>query len=129
MQQVNLGMLGGGTVGSGVFHALQLNGDLMSSRLGLSVGIRKIAVKAFDEPRPYPIPRSLMTTDWQTVVNDPQVHIVIELVGGINLARTMILAALQQGKPVITANKALISAHGEELFAAARKHGTNLYYE
>ena len=70
-----------------------------------------------------------MTTDWQSVVNDPQVDIVAELVGGTTIARTMILAALKLGKPVITANKALLSAHGEELFAAAQKYGTNLYYE
>jgi homoserine dehydrogenase len=128
-QQVNLGMIGGGTVGSGVYHALQLNGELMSSRIGVRVKARKVAVKAFDEPRPYPIPDSLMTTDWQEVVNDPQVDIVTELVGGTNLARTIILAALKLGKPVITANKALLSAHGEELFAAASQFGTNLYYE
>lgn len=129
MQQVNLGMIGGGTVGSGVFHALQLNGGLMASRIGVRVAVRKIAVKAFDEPRPYEIPRPVMTTDWQSVVNDPDVHLVAELVGGTTLARTMILAALKLGKPVITANKALLSAHGEELFAAAKKYGTNLYYE
>lgn len=129
MQQVNLGMIGGGTVGSGVFHALQLNGGLMSCRLGLKVQVLKVAVKAFDEPRPYAIPRSVMTTDWREVVEDPQVDVVIELVGGTTLARTMILAALKLGKPVITANKALLSAHGEELFAAAKRYGTNLYYE
>jgi len=129
MQQVNLGMIGGGTVGSGVFHALQLNGGLMASRIGMKVNVRKIAVKAFDEPRPYEIPNSLMTTDWQTVVNDPQVEIVAELMGGTNLAKTIILAALKLGKPVITANKALLSAHGEELFAAAQKYRANLYYE
>ena len=129
MQQVNLGLIGGGTVGSGVFHALQLNGGLLGSRIGVKVNLRKVAVKAFDEPRPYEIPASAMTTDWQSVVNDPQVHIVAELVGGTNIARTMILHALKLGKPVITANKALLSAHGEELFAAAKEHGTNLYYE
>ncbi|HVM49528.1 MAG TPA: homoserine dehydrogenase [Candidatus Acidoferrum sp.] len=129
MQQVNLGMIGGGTVGSGVFHALQLNGSLMASRIGVKVSVRKVAVKAFDEPRPYPIPESAMSTDWQAVVKDPQVDVVAELAGGTTIARTMILTALQLGKPVVTANKALLSAHGEELFAAARKHGTNLYYE
>ncbi len=129
MQQVNLGMIGGGTVGSGVFHALQLNGELMASRIGVKVNVRKVAVKAFDEPRPYALPAACMTTDWQSVVNDPQVHVVAELVGGITLARTIILAALKLGKPVVTANKALLSAHGEELFAAAQQYGTNLYYE
>ena len=116
-------------MGSGVFHALQLNGELLASRIGARVNLRKIAVKAFDEPRPYEIPASYMTTDWQMVVNDPQIHIVAELAGGTTLARTVILTALKLGKPVITANKALLSAHGEELFAAAQKHGTNLYYE
>jgi len=129
MQQVNLGMIGGGTVGSGVFHAWQKNGALMAARLGVQLVFRKVAVKAFDEPRPYPIARELMTTDWQEVVNDPQIHVVIELVGGTGIAKTMVLAALAQGKTVVTANKALLSAHGKELFAAAAKSGANLYYE
>jgi homoserine dehydrogenase len=129
MQQVNLGMIGGGTVGSGVFHAWQKNGSLMAARLGVKINFRRIAVKAFDEPRPYPITRYLMTTDWQEVVNDPEIHVVIELVGGTGIAKTMVLAALAQGKTVVTANKALLSAHGPELFAAAAKSGANLYYE
>ena len=129
MQQVNLGMIGGGTVGSGVFHHLQRNGALLESRLRVKIGMRKIAVRTFDKPRPYPIPSSLMTTDWKAVVHDPQVHVVIELVGGTTLAKTMILTALKLGKPVITANKALLAAHGEELFAAAKASGANLYYE
>jgi homoserine dehydrogenase len=129
MDQINLGMIGGGTVGSGVCHALQMNGGLMASRTGVRINVRRVAVKAFDEPRPYEIPKSCMTTDWQSVVNDPSVHLVAELVGGTTIARTMILAALKLGKPVVTANKALLSAHGEELFATARQCGTNLYYE
>ncbi len=95
MQQVNIGMIGGGTVGSGVFHHLQRNGSLMASRLGVKVSLRRVAVKAFDEPRPYDIPRSYLTTDWKSVVADPKVHAIIELVGGTTLARTMMLAALQ----------------------------------
>jgi len=129
MQQVNLGMIGGGTVGSGVFHALQQNGKLLSSRIGINVVVRKVAVKSLAEPRAYPITRSLMTTDWREVVNDPDIHIVAELVGGTTLAKEIILSALKLGKPVITANKALLSKHGEELFAASKKYGANLYYE
>jgi homoserine dehydrogenase len=129
MQQVNLGMIGGGTVGSGVYHAFQQNGELMGSRLGLKLKIRGVAVKAFDEPRPYPIPEAIMTTDWTRVVEDPKTDIVLELAGGTTIARTMVLEALKRGKPVITANKALLSACGEELFEAARAHHTNLYYE
>jgi homoserine dehydrogenase len=129
MQQVNLGMIGGGTVGSGVFHALQQNGGLMSARLGVTLSFRKIAVKSFDEPRPYPITRSLLTLNWQEVVNDPDIQVVIELVGGTGIAKAMVLAALGRGKTVVTANKALLSAHGPELFDAAAKSGANLYYE
>lgn len=129
MQQVNLGMIGGGTVGSGVYHALHRNGSLLTSRTGVQVNLRKVAVKAVDEPRPYAIPGSLMTTSWESVVRDPEVQMVAELVGGTTLARTITLTALGLGKPVITANKALLSAHGEELFEAARKSGANLYYE
>jgi len=129
IQQLNLGMIGGGTVGSGVFSALQRNAGLLSSRIGVRVAIRKIAVKAFDEPRPYKIPRNLMTLDWQEVVDDPQVKVVIELVGGTGIAKTMVLAALVKGKSVVTANKALLSAAGPELFATAARSGTNLYYE
>ena len=129
MQQVNLGMIGGGTVGSGVLHALQQNGDLMSARLGIKISLRKVAVKSLEKQRAHAFPRSLLTTDWQEVVNDPEIHIVIELVGGTDIAKTMVLAALKAGKTVITANKALLSAHGKELFAAAAKYGANLYYE
>lgn len=129
MDEITIGMIGGGTVGSGVYHALELNRSLMESRLGLKINLRKIAVKAFDEPRPYPIPESMLTTNWREVVEDPKVQIVIELVGGTTIAREIILTALKLGKPVITANKALLSAHGEELFSAALEHNANIYYE
>lgn len=129
MEQVNIGMLGGGTVGSGVYHHWRRNGELMAARLGLRLHLSRVAVKALDEPRPYEIPRAVLTTDWQAVVHDPQVRVVVELVGGTTVARTMVLEALHCGKPVVTANKALLSAHGEELFAAARRAGVNLYYE
>ena len=128
-EQIHVGMLGGGTVGSGVFHHWQRNGALMAARLGVALNLRRVAVKALDEPRPYPIPRAVLTTDWKAVVHDPQVRVVVELVGGTTLARTMVLEALRLGKPVVTANKALLSAHGEELFAAAHRAGVNLYYE
>lgn len=128
-EQIHIGMLGGGTVGSGVFHHWQRNGALMAARLGVDLHIRRVAVKALDEPRPYPIPRAVLSTDWKSVVHDPQVRVVVELVGGTTLARTMVLEALRLGKPVVTANKALLSAHGEELFATAHRAGVNLYYE
>lgn len=129
MEVLHLGMVGGGTVGSGVFHALQRNGELLASRIGVRIRVRKVAVKAVEEPRPYPIPRRHLTTNWREVVEDPEVDLVTELVGGTTVAREVVLTALRLGKPVITANKALLSAHGPELLAEAERHGTNLYFE
>lgn len=129
MRQVNIGIIGGGTVGGGVFQALHRNGALMASRLGVRLQVARVAVRDLKRKRAVKIPRALLTTDWRSVVEDPEISVVVELVGGITLARQIILAALKLGKPVVTANKALLSAHGEELFATAQKFGANLYYE
>jgi homoserine dehydrogenase len=129
MQQVKLGIIGGGTVGSGVYEALRRNGALMASRLGVGLQITRVAVRDLKKNRAAKIPRALLTTDWRKVVCDPEVNLVAELIGGTTVAREVVLTALKLGKPVVTANKALLSAHGEELFAAAKKYGANLYYE
>ena len=129
MQQVNIGLVGGGTVGGGVLAGLHRNGDLLASRLGLSLNVARVAVRDPRKPRAVALPAGVVTGDWKQVVDDPSVHIVTELVGGTTTARQVVLAALRHGKPVVTANKALLSAHGEELFAAARENRANLYYE
>ncbi|HEY4415330.1 MAG TPA: homoserine dehydrogenase [Verrucomicrobiae bacterium] len=129
MQQVNLGIIGGGTVGGGVYEALSRNGSLLASRIGANVKVHRVAVRNLKKKRTTAIPKNLLTTDWREVVFDPQVQLIAELIGGTTTAREVILAALKLGKPVVTANKALLSAHGEQLFAAAKKYGTNLYYE
>jgi homoserine dehydrogenase len=129
MQQVNLGIIGAGTVGGGVYQALQRNGALMASRLGVRFQVARVAARSLSKSRPVPIPKELLTTDWRKVVDDPAVHIVVELIGGTTTAREVTLRALEQGKPVVMANKALLSACGEELFATAQNFGANLYYE
>lgn len=129
MQQVNLGMIGGGTVGGGVYQNWSRNGGLMSARLGVRLAFRKIAVRSLAKKRGCNIPKHLLTTDWRQVVNDPQIDVIVELIGGTTLAKEIILTALKNGKTVVTANKALLSAHGPELFAAAAKARVNLYYE
>ena len=129
MRKVRLAIIGGGTVGGGVVQALQRNGALMASRLGVELQVAKVVVRNLKKARAVKIPASLLTTDWQSVIADPQIDLVAELIGGTTIARQLVLAALKLGKPVVTANKALLSAHGEELFATAQKHGTNLYYE
>ncbi len=129
MQQVNIGLVGGGTVGGGVLSGLQRNGNLLASRLGLSLNVARVAVRDVRKSRPVVLPAGVVTGDWRQVVDDPSVHIVTELMGGTTTARQVVLAALRRGKPVVTANKALLSSHGEELFAEAARSGTNLYYE
>src|SRR5687767_12940623 len=129
MQQVNLGIVGGGTVGGGVFQAIQRNGELMASRLGIWINVVKMAVRDVHKKRPVKIPRTILTTDCAAVVGHPEINLIVELMGGTTTAREVVLQALKLGKPVVTANKALLSAHGEELFAAAERNGTNLYYE
>src|SRR3954471_2550675 len=129
MHQVNLGIIGGGTVGGGVFQAVQRNGALMASRLGAQLDVLRMAVRDVAKKRAVKIPKSLLTNDWTRVVKHPEINLIVELIGGTSTAREVVLAALKQGKPVVTANKALLSAHGEELFAAAQRCGGNLYYE
>ena len=129
MRTVKIGIIGGGTVGGGVYQAILRNGSLMSSRLGIKLEVRRVVVRSLGKVRAVPIPKALLSTDWKAVVADPSVDVVVELMGGTTIAREVALAALKAGKPVVTANKALLSAHGEELFAAAAKAGVNLYYE
>ncbi|MBA4148728.1 MAG: homoserine dehydrogenase [Verrucomicrobia bacterium] len=129
MQHINIGIIGGGTVGGGVYQALQRNGALIASRLGVQINVAKVAVRDLKKVRNVTIPSQLVTTDWRSVVNDSNVHIVAELMGGTTTAKEVVLAALKRGKPVVTANKALLSAHGEELFEAANQNCANLYYE
>jgi homoserine dehydrogenase len=129
MRQVRLAIIGGGTVGGGVVQALARNGALMASRLGVELQLVRVAVRNPARARAVKIPTSLLTTDWETVIRDPNIDLVAELIGGTKTAREVVLGALKAGKPVVTANKALLSAHGEELFAAAEKYGANLYYE
>jgi homoserine dehydrogenase len=128
-QKVNLGIIGGGTVGGGVFQAVQRNGSLMASRIGVELHVAKVAVRDLNKPRAVKIPPALLTTDWASVVKDPEVNLVVELMGGTTTARSVVLQSLKLGKPVVTANKALLSAHGEELFEASQRYGANLYYE
>jgi len=129
MRKIKLGMLGGGTVGSGVYHALTKNSAIFQKRTGCALEIVKIAVKQIREPRPYHIPENLLTTDWKEVVHNPEVQIVTELVGGTTVAREMVLTALELRKPVVTANKALLATYGAELFEAAEEYNTPIFFE
>lgn len=120
-------MIGCGVVGGGVWRHLEKNGALMSDRSGIQLEIVKIAVR--DEKKDRGIPQKLVTQDWKSVVDDPQVDIVLELMGGATTAREVAEAALRAGKPLVTANKALLAEHGEPLCALADKQSVPLYFE
>ena len=120
MRQINVAIIGGGTVGGGVYKALRQNGRLLASRLGVQLSVTRVVVRDLRKPRAVSIPKGKLTTDWKSVVEDERNHIIVELVGGVTLARQMVRKALRAGKLVVTANKALLSEHGEELFELAR---------
>jgi homoserine dehydrogenase len=129
MGQINVAIIGGGTVGGGVYQALKRNGRLIASRLGIGLSVRNVVVRDLKKKRNVQIARKHLSTEWKPVVDDPKTDLVVELVGGVKIARQIVKRALSQGKPVVTANKALLSEHGEELFSLANQNGTNLYYE
>lgn len=130
MRKIPVGLLGLGNVGAGVVKLLADNAEAIRHRLGgASVDLRRIAVREADKPRLVDVDASLLTTDARSVVRDPDVEIVVELIGGEEPARTLLLEAIEQGKHIVTANKALLAQHGEELFAAAERRGVDLYFE
>ena len=129
MRKVNIGLVGCGTVGRGVVQGLTRNGSLMASRLGMKLSLGGVAVRNARKARPARLATRLVTTDWETLVRDPKIDVVMELMGGTSTAGKVVTESLNLGKPVITANKALISAHGESIFKLVEKNGGNLYYE
>ncbi len=129
MKEIGIGLLGFGTVGSGVVAALQTAGERLAERLGMRLVLRRIADVDWERDRGISVPATLLTRDGNAVISDPAVSIVIELIGGTGAARDFVRRALEAGKPVVTANKALLAEHGEELFALARRHKTELRFE
>jgi len=129
MKEIRIGILGFGTVGSGVVEGIQKNGSLMAERTGIMPVIARIADLDIESDRGVVIPDGVLTTDAMSVIADPDIDVIVELVGGTTVARTFTLEALKQGKPVITANKALLADHGEEIYKAAREYKTGIYYE
>ena len=121
-------MLGCGVVGSQVAALLEKNNAELSTRAGAHLVLKKIAVRDVKAARDGINP-ALFTTDVQSVIDDPEIDIIIEVMGGIEPARELILSAIKNGKSVVTANKALLATHGADLFTAADKKGVDLYYE
>lgn len=126
---LGVALLGCGVVGSQVVRLLHEQADDLAARIGAPVVLKGVAVRRLDAPRDADVPAGLLTTDAATLVARDDVDIVVEVIGGIEPARTLILSALENGASVVTANKALLAEDGATLFEAAEKAGRDLYYE
>jgi len=124
-----IGMLGFGTVGSGAAKLILESVPPLKDKTGIDLRIHKVAVKDLRKPRQLGLPKTIFTTNPHEIVNDPQVDIVVEVIGGLEPAKALVLQALKNGKAVVTANKALLATHGKELFEAAVAHHTSIGFE
>lgn len=126
---LQIGLAGLGTVGTGVFETLCRNHDLLQARTGIPFAVKRVAVRDIHRERDVEIDPSILTEDWRELVEDPDIDIVIELIGGTGVAHQLVEAALRAHKPVVTGNKALLAEYGAELFHLSAETKTPLYFE
>ena len=127
--RIAIGLIGFGTVGTGVAKILLDNADLIAKRVGVPLSLVRVADLDVKTDRGVVLPQGVLTTDAESVLRDPAIDVVVELIGGYDVAKRFILTALEQGKQVVTANKALLAIHGEEIFHAAGTAGCDLGFE
>jgi len=126
---VNVGIIGFGTVGTGTARILLENAEVISKRAGFPVVLKRIADRDITRNRGLSVPAGILTTSADDLLNDPDIDIVVELVGGIHPAKDFILKAIDKGKHVVTANKALLATEGADIFAAADQKGVEVCFE
>src|SRR5438094_5462639 len=129
MEALGVGLIGCGNVGGGVAKLLLEHPERMAARAGRPLELRRVVVRDPHKSRAVPLPPGILTTNLRDILNDPQVHIAVEVVGGTDYARTAVLDALAAGLHVVTANKALLAQHGAEVFDAGRRHNRALAFE
>ncbi|MDX2478798.1 MAG: homoserine dehydrogenase [Desulfuromusa sp.] len=129
MRVINVGLLGFGTIGTGVVRNIQRNATTMQRRLGHSMALVKIADLDITTDRGVPLESGVLTTDVDDVISNPEIDIVIELIGGYEPAKSFILKAIANGKHIVTANKALMAVHGQEIIEAANRQGVSVMFE
>ena len=127
-KEIKVALLGAGTVGGGVYKLVERRAAEMPDKVGAELKITKVLVKNLQKKREG-IPSEVLTDDWEGIIHDPEISIVIELMGGVEPARTYILQALEAGKNVVTANKDLLAEHGQELMEAAERNHRDLCFE
>ncbi|MCD8338653.1 MAG: homoserine dehydrogenase [Burkholderiales bacterium] len=126
---LKLGLAGFGNVGKGTYDVLKRNKNLIADRTGTDIEVKRVVVRNPQRVRPLVDADIPVTSDWRDIVNDPEVNVVVELIGGIEPAKTLILESIAKGKHVVTANKALLAECGNEIFEAAQKAGVNVAFE
>jgi len=129
MKKISIGLIGLGNIGTGVVKLLQQNEKLIEQKLGAKLVLKKIADINITSPRGIKISKSILTTNAREILNDPEISIVIELMGGYEPARTFVLEAVKNGKHVVTANKAMLATYGNEIFPAAQKKSVDIGFE
>ncbi len=129
MKTIGVGLIGWGTVGCGVVEVLDRNAEAIENRLGVRLELKRVADLDLDRPRPVAVPSAKLTTRAEEVLNDPEIQIVIELMGGLGAAKQFIIQALENKKYVVTANKALLAHAGNELFEVAARNGLSIGFE
>ncbi|MFH1255996.1 MAG: homoserine dehydrogenase [Candidatus Diapherotrites archaeon] len=127
--KLKIGLLGFGTVGQGVFRGIRENRKLIKQRAGLELEVKKICVRNKKKKRSLKVSEKMLTTKAEEIINDREIDVVVELMGGIEPAKTHITNALRKGKFVVTANKALLARHGTELFREAERNKADIYFE
>lgn len=128
-EAIQIGLLGLGTVGTGVLRLLQENGPEIFRRAGAELNVTRILVKDPSKPRRIDVGAAILTSDVSEILDDPQIRIVVELIGDFQPARRYILQALERGKSVVTANKEVLAKCADELFEASFRNGADLYFE
>ncbi len=129
MKTLSLGLLGCGQIGSAVYSVLARKEKTLSREAGVRFEVVGVAVKHPKKARPVRVPASLLTARAEALVRDPRIDVIVELIGGTDVARRLVLTALRNGKDVVTANKALLAEHGDEIFACAAKEGRQVLFE
>lgn len=129
MDRIGIGLAGLGTVGAGVFKHLIQNRAILSERLGLELRVQRVAVRNPKKTRSVSPPREIVTSNWQELIDDPEINILVELMGGIEAPYTFTMRALEAGKVVVTGNKALLAERGAEIFEKAAEKGVPIFFE